>query len=632
MSTASNRFRPVLLTVPFLAALLLHGLAHDRLLIVVAAGMTLGLLMARGVVLKLTVRRAAVFAGVGFLLGLGLVFFVPPPAGPLSPVATSALTGAVMGLGVCLALARQLVPTWICAWGLAALSGNVDASSPAATAALFFLLASFGSSLLWSTGVVRNLASLGRRDVVAVAAYVGLFSAGSVLAQQKIRELEEPLIELLQSLLIDHQRPVKSGGTRDIVVAARSSIIPSAKPLLDLSTRPGRLRSQVMDSFDGHRWYTSPQLRRTTHRLRDARPLPLGESASLEVTMLDESLETIPAPAGTWELQNTPAAVDGGWVLHPPAFADSVGLRYDLQERLPVEEPPGAELREVPRYLHEPLASITTELCAGATTDRECARRIEEFFHANFQYSLETDLLGNESPLVLLVTERRPAYCIYFASAMAVMLRTQDIPARVVAGFTPGEQNRFTGRSIVYERDAHAWVEVWDETEGRFMTYDPTPPDSRDAVMRDYREQGTLRQLASAIHSSLTRLWLSIVRHPLELLKSIVRSPVLWCILLTLFYLNLRRRRARQADNAVPVTVESTNPLLRQALHRFLVSLRKFGIVPRPAETGDELLRRLAESRGPEVARRAAEFLEGYRRARFRGELATPELVRQGEF
>lgn len=57
---------------------------------------------------------------------------------------------------------------------------------------------------------------------------------------------------------------------------------------------------------------------------------------------------------------------------------------------------------------------------------------------------------------------------------MAVLLRTQGIPARWVKGFAPGEQTG-PGQYTVRASDAHAWVEVYFPTVG-WVPFEATPP------------------------------------------------------------------------------------------------------------------------------------------------------------
>lgn len=69
----------------------------------------------------------------------------------------------------------------------------------------------------------------------------------------------------------------------------------------------------------------------------------------------------------------------------------------------------------------------------------------------------------------------KQGFCQYYATTMAVLLRSMGIPARLVEGFLPGERNAAT--EIVRYTDAHAWVEVYFPGYD-WVTFDPT---SRDA-------------------------------------------------------------------------------------------------------------------------------------------------------
>jgi transglutaminase-like putative cysteine protease len=51
-------------------------------------------------------------------------------------------------------------------------------------------------------------------------------------------------------------------------------------------------------------------------------------------------------------------------------------------------------------------------------------------------------------------------YCDYFASAMAVMLRSVGVPARVVSGYATGEPQG-DGTFLIKDSDSHTWTEVY---------------------------------------------------------------------------------------------------------------------------------------------------------------------------
>jgi hypothetical protein len=65
-------------------------------------------------------------------------------------------------------------------------------------------------------------------------------------------------------------------------------------------------------------------------------------------------------------------------------------------------------------------------------------------------------------------------HCEYFATALALLLRTQQVPCRLVGGYLAHEWDAATRSVVVRGKHAHAWVEVLDEA-GSWHTYDPTP-------------------------------------------------------------------------------------------------------------------------------------------------------------
>jgi hypothetical protein len=69
---------------------------------------------------------------------------------------------------------------------------------------------------------------------------------------------------------------------------------------------------------------------------------------------------------------------------------------------------------------------------------------------------------------------------------MAIMLRTQGVPARVAVGFTAGTDG--DGFRSVTTRDAHAWVEAWFPGYG-WTTFDPTPLTDGRTVVPPYVQE-----------------------------------------------------------------------------------------------------------------------------------------------
>jgi protein-glutamine gamma-glutamyltransferase len=165
------------------------------------------------------------------------------------------------------------------------------------------------------------------------------------------------------------------------------------------------------------------------------------------------------------------------------------GFRYEVSSLLedpPEVTPAGYAPRELTyearvRNLQLPpldprIAALARSITARAGTDLERARAIERRLRTEYIYALEMPTQETRDPLADFLFTRRRGYCEYFASAMAVMLRSVGVPARIATGFQSGLYNPITGLWVIRASDAHAWVEAWIPGNG-WSTFDPTPPD-----------------------------------------------------------------------------------------------------------------------------------------------------------
>ncbi|HEX8703368.1 MAG TPA: transglutaminase-like domain-containing protein [Myxococcaceae bacterium] len=285
-------------------------------------------------------------------------------------------------------------------------------------------------------------------------------------------------------------------------------------------------------------------------------------------------------------------------------------LRHEGREQLPQEPVPDTALTSIPEELRAELRPLALEITRGATTPRARAEALERWFRENFQYSLTVDLNGQGSPLAVFIREKRPAWCIYFASAMAALLRSVDVPARLAGGFVPQEENPFSGAFLIRERDAHAWVEVYLEEEGRFVAFDPTPWQSRDALLAP-QAQGRFGSALQAV-ASFFRRWSSRLLSMETLAALLVIAAGVWW--------RLRARGRRQRAPRAREAMRGSDPRLAQIYARYLRAMKRgAGLVPSPAETDEELLQRLRTVRGDEAANKAQAFLKLYRQVRFGG-------------
>jgi transglutaminase-like putative cysteine protease len=130
------------------------------------------------------------------------------------------------------------------------------------------------------------------------------------------------------------------------------------------------------------------------------------------------------------------------------------------------------------------------------------AKALEGYFHRPglFTYTLNPQGIPprpeDVDPVEHFMAAHRTGHCEYFASALAIMLRSQGIPARIVVGYHGGEYNRLGQFYQVRQADAHAWVEAYVESrhvpsayrrqlrgaQGGWLRLDPTPAISEAAA------------------------------------------------------------------------------------------------------------------------------------------------------
>lgn len=103
------------------------------------------------------------------------------------------------------------------------------------------------------------------------------------------------------------------------------------------------------------------------------------------------------------------------------------------------------------------------------------AKAIQNYLYIDGGFQYRTDVRGmctGEYVVDCFLSQKR-GYCEYFATAMVMMLRTQQIPARYVLGYLPGKEQA-DGGWLVDRSAAHAWVEVYFPGYG-WIRFDPTP-------------------------------------------------------------------------------------------------------------------------------------------------------------
>jgi transglutaminase-like putative cysteine protease len=441
-----------------------------------------------------------------------------------------------------------------------------------------------------------------------------------------------------------------------------------------------RWRGVTLGLFDGHRWFNPVQegdvLAHTGGRL-DFGPLyplwhdvlfppyhrgaphtvhyrvlmePLGENvfflAPKPQALLGPALEISADVTGA--VRNTDRehminSYEAISVIEPPSPAE---LRTDG-----TVYPPEVQLRylQLPKHLDARIRELAEEVTQKAATPYDKAMALQSHLRTQYGYTLQLPAAPPD-PLANFLFERRRGHCEYFASAMAIMLRTLGIPARLVNGFQSGEFNQFSGSYVVRARDAHSWVEAYFPGHG-WVTFDPTPSDPNAAAeassrfmqyldagrefwrewiinydfshqrrltfattlsARDkaYRMAGWFHRKYAALLALAERSRHRVSREPQRWLAALFCSILALALLLNSrqLYRALRRHRLAAHPEQAPRSCATV------WYERVLRSLARRGWRKLPSQTPTEFVATITD---PAVRSSLAEFTVHYERARF---------------
>ncbi|XOV77834.1 MAG: DUF3488 and DUF4129 domain-containing transglutaminase family protein [Aestuariibacter sp.] len=240
-------------------------------------------------------------------------------------------------------------------------------------------------------------------------------------------------------------------------------------------------RALVFEEFDGTSWQVAEIRKKVKRNLVRARDWFRPEYAGDPVYQYDVIVEPT-EQVWLFSLDVPLSLTDGVWLSHD----------FQLQHRHPVVSKLKYSVHSYPQtpritpltYLDTNINLMLPDSGNPETVEwvSDMRRRfpdrarfineVERFFvKENYSYTLRpAPMLYN--PIDKLLFEQKSGFCAHYASAYAYIMRLAGIPARVVGGYQGGEM-RGERYLSVYQYDAHAWVEIWDPTQG-WVKKDPT--------------------------------------------------------------------------------------------------------------------------------------------------------------
>jgi len=129
---------------------------------------------------------------------------------------------------------------------------------------------------------------------------------------------------------------------------------------------------------------------------------------------------------------------------------------------------------DLPDTVTERTRQLADQLAAGFTNPFDVAVAIQNDLRQRITYDEEISAPPSDQDVVdYVLFDSQRGYCEYYASAMAVMLRTQGIPARVVGGYYPAPFDAERDGFLYREENAHLWVEAYFPDYG-WIPFEPT--------------------------------------------------------------------------------------------------------------------------------------------------------------
>jgi transglutaminase-like putative cysteine protease len=304
---------------------------------------------------------------------------------------------------------------------------------------------------------------------------------------------------------------------------------------------------------------------------RDADRLPVPLAAAVVAPPRGERVLVDPKVDGSLRLQ-----VAGGGGLGPCRYTVDAGSSAG---RANVGPRARALLVALPdRGVPAGVRALAAQLRAADASALARAAASCDWLQQNRRYQLPGEP-GFARNLGEFVLGSGAGHCEYFATALALLLRAQDVPCRVVGGYLAHEWDEAARAIVVRGRHAHAWVEVLDE-DGAWHTFDATPaadvrsgqapPTTWTGAFVAWLERGWAA-VTSFDGAARTRWLRDLAALPRE------RPLAVGGVLAALIALAVVRRRRHRA--------EPTAAALRAALRAAQLSLR-------PGETPRELLSR----------------------------------------
>jgi transglutaminase-like putative cysteine protease len=208
----------------------------------------------------------------------------------------------------------------------------------------------------------------------------------------------------------------------------------------------------------------------------------------------------------------------------------------------------------LPDALPERVRDLAASLTIDQPTPYDQVMAIQDYLR-QFPYSLQVPgSPTNRDVADYFLFDLQKGYCDYFATTMAVLVRSVGIPSRLVTGYSSGTYDYETDRFVVVQANSHAWVEVYFPGIG-WVEFEPTTNQTPFPRLGDSGSQNTstagIPTPVPATGSVAGSIDWSILGQPLKIAELILTTLVILWLLWRLLPWERWWLTLRPADKAI---------------------------------------------------------------------------------
>lgn len=293
-------------------------------------------------------------------------------------------------------------------------------------------------------------------------------------------------------------------------------------------------RALVLDSFDGQSWRKSLSKRYLNLSKFQRRPI---DTTPYNASRVDYQLIVEPSNQHwlfSLDVPEVTSAAGNKRIYHLNDYTlyseEKLSQRFSYNVSSYLQIPLDKELsqRQLARYLqidgqdNPRLSQYGSELRStyGQSAMEIVNEVLARFNQQPYRYTLTPPQLTNHS-LDQFFFSTKAGFCEHYASSFTYLMRGAGVPARLVLGYMGGELNEQGNYYSVYQRDAHAWSEVWIRNKG-WLRVDPTAAVDPSRVEQGFSQQLLQEQQRSLGHFNMSNLfainWLSGLKRQFDAL------------------------------------------------------------------------------------------------------------------